>query len=648
MNPLQAQFQSGIQSQAPVDERTNLQRQQLNIGRVAERMDGPTAQMLAVDPNMYADRKQARDFQALNQERQRQQDILLSDRQNQQALAREKLRYDNQIAIGKANAELQRQLALDAERRALDTYKQKQKDAIDQQRTLQILRNEQFADLREPAGRVMAKKNAWDSGGAEKYVQDAYTSLMQARANNITPDQVKKAWESTVDVNGNTPTPGSGPKMGTAKYKEIQMRILQSQADFGDIQADTLREAQKQAYAVGQQINGAYTAVTNQITKLGYSPSMDANYTPVFGGSVTPSGRTQLRPPPASGGVNIPALKARAAELDKDGDGIADEPGILDPFRRGNIGAIGRAVTNPDNLPDSTTVVGTVAAGWMTNVLSKGWGKWSKSGIEKSLLDKIAPLRKKYPSGQVGNLAKLKERMFQDTIKEYGLENDPKLKNVDLKNLKAKDMAEIIAKRQDGIVTKLAKKFPKVFKDKKTGKFKVPEGMKKLIKAGGITMGAIAVNDYFRALGPEERQELLDKINKEIRDANEGTSDLKVAAEVQNQVELIDERAQLRALKEGNTTTPNPLTPNSNTTAPSTAAQRYLNDGSVFSSNADDAVRRLLSPTNSMYNMSDPELLDQLTGYYKVEPELAQRLVDERNRRRSNASRQALGPMQYE
>ena len=127
INPLQAMQASrganqnrasAIQSQGAVNESQNLQRQQLNTGSIGARMDGRSPQMLAVDPNMYADRKQQRDFTALNQERTRQATAQQNQIQNQQALAREELRYKNNLATGEANANLERQNVLDAESRA--------------------------------------------------------------------------------------------------------------------------------------------------------------------------------------------------------------------------------------------------------------------------------------------------------------------------------------------------------------------------------------------------------------------------------------------------------------------------------------------------------------------------------------------------
>ena len=81
---------------------------------------------------------------------------------------------------------------------------------------------------------------------------------------------------------------------------------------------------------------------------------------------------------------------------------------------------------------------------------------------------------------------------------------------------------------------------------------------------------------------------------------------------------------------------------------PSSYAQRYLNDASVYDQNADEYIRLLIKDRTmkeTLETTPDDEMLRNLTGHYRIRPEVAQRIIDEKNRRQAPKS---LPPMQYD
>ena len=569
MNPLQAQFQSGIQSQAPTAESTNLQRQQLNTGKIGERMDGPSPQMLAVDPNLYADRKQARDFQALNQERARQQDVLLSDRQNQQALAREKLRYENQLAIGKAATDAQRQTILDAETREVEARKVKQKEVLEQARLMQILRNEQYADLRKPAGTIIQKYNAWNSGDGKKYVADTYRSLLEARANIFTSDQVKERWaadpQTKSNLGGHQPAEAAGPARGTKEYMHYQMKLLEESPEFADIVKDAERVSQQRGLAMGQQLSAAYTAVTQQITKLGYGPSVDPDYKPSFPGGPIDQG---TRPPLVmhrKGQTELDAAKKKVERLTDpetgkpslayDGKVLSKNPDgsykwggyvtdfVYDPDTGQMLGLDVSEMKNEDVFH---WVAGTMGVEWAT----KKWkqkrfeDKWIKGAVEsykepKAFKGQLTPSNARASSWQSRltpeNIAHQQafhdrraiwEKAYRDhhpdgkktekyTDKDGKKQTRPKKMPSHILDMSAKELKEMLKKEQKGVFQSIARRFPSL-------------KWRGIAKTAGWVGGALVISDILSAPTEIEARAGYDEAVAEVDRLNAMLKTLKI------------------------------------------------------------------------------------------------------------------------
>ena len=188
INPLQAMAQAraanqnptgGIQSVGATDPRLSLQRQQLNIPNTGQRMDGRASEMVAVDPYMYVDRKQQRDFTAINQERQRQANAL-ENQKNREA----------QVKAATVLNERTRQNQLDQEERlriqAEEQRRLAAKAKIDNQNALNALADERFAQVRAPAGEAIARHTNWFlEGGRDRFNQDAFERYFNSYAMKV-------------------------------------------------------------------------------------------------------------------------------------------------------------------------------------------------------------------------------------------------------------------------------------------------------------------------------------------------------------------------------------------------------------------------------------------------------------------------------
>ena len=509
INPLQAMQASrganqnrasAIQSQGAVNESQNLQRQQLNTGSIGARMDGRSPQMLAVDPNMYADRKQQRDFTALNQERTRQATAQQNQIQNQQALAREELRYKNNLATGEANANLQRQNVLDAESRAAKIAAQQRIDERAQKEAMFALTDERYKDLRIPAGQVIKQYNAWTTAspttgktGAEEFQTKSYHDNIKQQAYALGDTAIIQHWK---DVNksklgGNTANPLTQPKVGSKAYTDAAMSLLTSSAEFPNIQGKAQKEAEQKAYAFGQSIKTGYVTTLKATSELGFSPDMSGQIGNPLHIPEGPTFDSGLPAPP----VNVKPGNGANANLllnNKDGSPGAIPGYLSDAF-------------NNTSATDLAKVVGTGAVAYNAlNAATTYTDSVDKIGenISKDIKDR-------FPKAK--NMKELKIAVFKDAQSKYapGL----KISDDDISKMNVDDMKKKLAANKQGWSTRMAKKGFTAFKDK-NGKVRMPEGLKRSLKVGAYGTAFIAglewldSRDYTPAQIEEAKEEV--------------------------------------------------------------------------------------------------------------------------------------------
>lgn len=520
INPLQAMQQaragnqnraSAIQSTGAANQAQNLQRQQMNTGSIGTRMDGPAAQMLAVDPNLYADKKQQRDFTALNQERERQHASNLSQIQNQQALAREELRNQNNLALGKANSELQRQNSLEAEKRALTAQDNKRKSDLEQMQMKQILTDERFSDLREPAYRVMARKNAWASGAAQKFQQETYTQLLNNRAMAYGDTAISQEWADEQNRKDPNNTSKYGPDKIDRKspeYLQAAQRLLQKDPKFAQIQGEVLKESQNRTYATGKGIEDAYLATIASTTKLGYSLRKPEGYTdPNFNPKVTTQFPGLLDPPMP------PDLKK--------GPDNSNQPILFGRDPNGNLGFNGVIPEYASDLTEKVSLGNVVPAaifGGAADQFSKGVNQRNAAKALDNMpkpqntfapgqnpnLQPQGSIRARYEARQRALIAtnKTARRDFLKGVMEKHAP-DLKLKDVDIDKMSDADFKKMVVGSQKGFISNLASKGIKGLKSPGAKMGNVGRGL-------GWLTAAILANDVYNSLSPVEQQEILE------------------------------------------------------------------------------------------------------------------------------------------
>ena len=193
INPLQAMAQArsamqnpamGIQAVGATSPELSLRAQALNAPTIGQRMDGPAPRMVTIDPNFYPDRKQARDFNAINQERQREftaeQNRLRTEEARRAADLLQKRTVQNQ---------------LDAERRlavAQEEERRKNAEAMRQnQKMMGELADERYSMVREPAGEAIQRHTNWFIGGGRNtYYKNYFNRMVDQYAMSSIPDDV--------------------------------------------------------------------------------------------------------------------------------------------------------------------------------------------------------------------------------------------------------------------------------------------------------------------------------------------------------------------------------------------------------------------------------------------------------------------------
>lgn len=495
INPLQAMQAAraanqtrptSIQSQGAVTPQTALQRQQLNTGAIGQRMDARGPEMIAIDPNMYADRKQARDFQ-----------IMEAERQRQFAQQQDNIRNQRAIELEKFKNKLQKERALSAGIEAQELAKANQ-----------VLLDDRFKDLREPAGRVIAKRTAWESGAKDKFFADTYKSLFRNKALSIPQAEVDNFYKSKPMPGGNV-SRGTPPKYGTEEYIKEATEYLRSMPDFDKLQGDLEKQANERTYLTGKQINDAYNVTLSSITKLGYSPQMDPNYNPSFVQNIPATTRpplvnfnqTPLNPEPSSSGSTI--IDAGKA-LVQGGKEVLDD-----------------ALSNPGETAAIMTALGLSAAGLREllqrdpNAGLKLIDKAVKEGkITTAQGETIKKGFSSYAGKAMGSLKKgqrakgiIKEtrKQFVDLFKTVA--PDTKLKDVDILKIKPDQMGKALTDSKNSLL-------------KRIGIKALPLAKGKVGRGVGLLSAGFIVYDLSQAVTPEQKREI-EAHNQRVKDTVE-------------------------------------------------------------------------------------------------------------------------------
>ena len=541
INPLQAMQAarasnqnraSAIQPTGAVNQSQNLQRQQLNTGQIGTRMDGVTPQMLAVDPNMYADRKQQRDFTALNQERQRQHAVDLNALQNQQAIAREETRYKNALDTAKQTDQLNRQTLLDAEARAKLAKDKERKDKLEQAKALQILKDDQFADLREPAGRIFQRKNAWDQGAAVKYQRETYSQLLNQQAYALGDPTIRKAWveeqNKKLGPNQTSRFTEQDLEVDSPDYLNTAMRLLRSNPNFATIEAKAQKDASAATYAQGKQINDSFNATLASITKLGYSPSLNNAVQPQFPVNVD-----------RDSGLLVPPMESKTDKTDPNNNNLI----LNNPD--GTPGAIPEAAKE---FIDNTSVEDVAKVGGGAFLAKQTIDTLSKSSAEKIGNNISKDIKEKYPNAK--NMRSLKIEVFKDAQARYA--PDLKMSDDDIAKMNVDDMRKKLAANQKGWASRMAKKGFSSFKDSK-GNPRMPDGLKKSLKIGAYGTAFITGLEWL-----DSREYTPAQVEEAKKETAEFNATQSAIVQIINDEVLADQEINATLNTEGGA---NPLTP---------------------------------------------------------------------------------------
>ena len=479
INPLQAMAQAraanqnptgGIQSVGATDPRLSLQRQQLNIPNTGQRMDGRASEMVAVDPYMYVDRKQQRDFTAINQERQRQANAL-ENQKNREA----------QVKAATVLNERTRQNQLDQEERlriqAEEQRRLAAKAKIDNQNALNALADERFAQVRAPAGEAIARHTNWFlEGGRDRFNQDAFERYFNSYAMKVDDQAVQNAYKAKLGGEPKAPLKKTDPN-----YLKYATEVLRSTPQlFTTAVEESQKSALAETNARSKIISSNQQNVISFMTKTGMSPM--APTTPLSPETLPPADLGSLPVPDALEGLPPP----------KD----SEDPSSPYFLQNALTGAIDTVSSGVDAL---TNNVGNLAAlGGGATVLN------SLTTKGDDVVDKAFTENKKGLDG--------KELMkTSTTMKEAKATKLAAFKNF------AKASGSSIPS-DDEIIKMKPAEIKKYVEDKRRGiigrvygriKMKPPSKLLKALAKGGAVVGTVlAIKDLATALTPQEKAQL--------------------------------------------------------------------------------------------------------------------------------------------
>jgi hypothetical protein len=212
-------------------------------------------------------------------------------------------------------------------------------------------------------------------------------------------------------------------------------------------------------------------------------------------------------------------------------------------------------------------------------------------------------------------------------------------------NIKDEDFGKMVRKSRGGLLKKIRGLVPnlKNLKDKDKVLNKLDEiSDTRTFKGGAYLTALIALLDGATYLTKDNDPKKAAAKKKEI----EGAIDYQIDAEKYLQQQLEESKAELEA-ELGQEDNLSPV--DASVRSPATPVQRYLNDASVYSGDADDFIRLLTNPYKKyghLRGLEPKELYEKMVGYYGIQPEIATRILEEYNKRSAPPAKPT--PLQFQ
>ena len=479
INPLQAMAQSraanqnltgGIQPVGATDPRLSLQRQQLNVPTTGQRMDGRASEMVAVDPYMYVDRKQQRDFTAINQERQRQANALENQRSR-----------EAQIQAATVLNERTRQNQLDQEERiriqAEEQRRLQAKAKIDNQNALNALADERFAQVRAPAGEAIARHSNWFlEGGRDLFNQDTFKRYFNSYAMKVDDQSVQDAYKAKLGYEPKAPLKKTDPN-----YLTYATEVLNSTPElFTSAVEESRKSALAETNARSKIISSNQQNVISFMTKTGMSPM--APTTPLSPETLPPADLGSLPVPDAVEGLPPPKVSEDPSS-----------PYYLENALNAGLSAVSGGVDALSNNAGNTAAVlggGTVLNAVTTkgdDVVEEAF-KANKKGLDGKELMKTSKTMKEAKATKLA--------AFKNLAKASGssIPSDD-----EIIKMKPAEIKKYVEDKRRGIIGRVYGRI----------KMKPPSNLLKAIAKGGAVVATVfAIKDLATALTPQEKAEL--------------------------------------------------------------------------------------------------------------------------------------------
>lgn len=324
----------------------------LPVPRIANTINAAPARLQEMDKIKYQERMKENLRQqrynsldsALRDERKFEQDMILQEVANEDALARqsqankqaialealrndnslnrEALRNRNVLDAQKAGAELQ----LETEERKLDLLQQKNVIA-------QELKDEKYKPVREIALRRIQEYEDWVGGEAENlYDLQFREKLINYAVSTFSETDVHQRYKK------DNPKVTQMPKPGSKEYTDYALILLQESEEFDKVTAKVDQVLRQEIRQIGAERAGNYKATIEQLNRLGLTlPDISiTDYNPIDPSTQYPDTRGGL---PAS--VILDEIKGTS---DAGGSGRVDSTPIgagqnyqgMNPFRYGS------------------------------------------------------------------------------------------------------------------------------------------------------------------------------------------------------------------------------------------------------------------------------------------------------------------------
>ncbi len=491
INPLQAMAQAraanqnragGIQSFGATSPQLSLQRQQLNIPNTGQRMDARGPTMVSQDPNFYADRKQARDFNAINAERGRQ--AIMQENQ---------LKRDAQAKAAKLLEERTRQ-------RQLDDRKANAEQLIKNQQSLNALADKRFDGTREALGESIGRHTRWFlQNGQSDFYQQSFEKLYNNAAMNTDDSIVQELYKQS--LNGQQPAEPL-KKMGAdgqfnPVYLQYARQALESNTEQYTVMVEKAQQlAKAETSERAKQINGNYQTALGFMTKTGVSPMTINNLTaeslpaPNMGGLPVPEDMGAVVPPPtADTGNSLGAGSLVGAAVDAGSNALTAGANLISENPR--------------------TTAGVLATGVAADIATTK----SDPAIKGKFQDVKQDLSKMNRKGET--LVARNKRVVDNFKKLAKFSGSAVPAEADILKMKPKDMEKYVMDTRRGIISRI----PNQLKGKFSGR------IAKFLKVGGVaTLGYELLNALKNADDKAALEATDELVNAYNEPSNTGTA----------------------------------------------------------------------------------------------------------------------------